>query len=78
MHNALGACTYKHQFSVSCKKICRAEATKMEFVNIDLKHYNPKVGINFLYINWRTKYHYGMFAKFKYNGLCEALVSKPI
>jgi len=48
----------------------------MEYVNIELEHYNHKVGINFWHINWQTKYRYGMFAKFKYKSLCEACIRK--
>ena len=48
----------------------------MEFVNIELEHYNHKVGINFWHMNWQTKYRYGMFAKFKYKNLCEASIRK--
>ena len=48
----------------------------MEFVNVELEHYNHKVGINFWYLTWQTKYRYGMFAKFKYKSLCEACVRK--
>ena len=48
----------------------------MEFVNIELEHYNHKVGINFWYLTWQTKYRYGMFAKFKYKSLCEASIRK--
>ena len=48
----------------------------MKFVNIDLKHYNHKVGINFWHMTWQTKYRYKMFAKFGYASLCEACVRK--
>jgi len=48
----------------------------MEFVNIELRHDNHKVGINFWHMNWQTKYRYNMFAKFKYKNLCEACVRK--
>ena len=48
----------------------------MEFVNIELEHYNHKVGINFWHMNWQTKYRYGMYAKFKYKNLCEASIRK--
>jgi|TARA_B100001964_G_scaffold236415_1_gene298089 putative transposase len=48
----------------------------MEFVNIELEHYNHKVGINFWHLTWQTKYRYGMFAKFKYKSLCEASIRK--
>jgi len=50
----------------------------MEFVNIELEHYNHKVGINFWHLTWQTKYRYGMFAKFKYKGLCEASIRKAV
>ncbi|MCM8787669.1 MAG: transposase, partial [Candidatus Omnitrophica bacterium] len=48
----------------------------MEFVNIELEHYNPKVGINFWHLEWVTKYRYKMFSKFKYKSLCEACIRK--
>ena len=48
----------------------------MEFVNIELKHYNHKVGINFWHLTIQTKYRYGMFGKFKYKNLCEASIRK--
>jgi len=48
----------------------------MEFVNIELEHYNHKVGVNFWHMNWQTKYRYSMFAKFKYKSLCEASIRK--
>ena len=48
----------------------------MEFVNIELEHYNHKVGINFWHMNWQTKYRYNMFAQFKYKSLCEASIRK--
>ena len=48
----------------------------MEFANIELEHYNHKVGINFWHMNWQTKYRYCMFAKFEYKNLAEACVRK--
>jgi putative transposase len=48
----------------------------MEFVNVELEHYNHKVGINFWHLTWQTKYRYNMFAKFKYKSLCEACIRK--
>ena len=48
----------------------------MELVNIELEHYNHKVGMNFWHINWQTKYRYKMFAKFEYKNLCEACIRK--
>ena len=48
----------------------------MEYVNIELEHYNHKVGINFWHMNWQTKYRYKMFAKPKYKNLCEACIRK--
>jgi len=48
----------------------------MEFVNIELEHYNHKVGINFWHLTWQTKYRYKMFAKFEYKSLCEASIRK--
>ena len=48
----------------------------MEYVNIELEHYDHKVGINFWHMNWQTKYRYCMFAKFKYKSLCEACIRK--
>jgi REP element-mobilizing transposase RayT len=49
---------------------------KMEFVNIELEHYNHKVGINFWHFTWQTKYRYNMFAKFEYKNLCDACIRK--
>ncbi len=48
----------------------------MEFVKVELRHDNHKVGINFWHMNWQTKYRYNMFAKFKYQHLCEASIRK--
>ena len=48
----------------------------MEFVNIELEHYNHKVGINFWHLTWQTKYRYKMFAKFQYKNLCDASIRK--
>ena len=48
----------------------------MEFVKVELRHDNHKVGINFWHMNWQTKYRYNMFSKFKYKKLCEACVRK--
>ena len=48
----------------------------MEYVNIELEHYNHKVGINFWHLTFQTKYRYKMFAKFEYNNLCEACILK--
>ena len=48
----------------------------MEFVKVELRHDNHKVGINFWHMNWQTKYRYSMFAKFKYKNLCEASIRK--
>ena len=48
----------------------------MEYVNIELEHYNHKVGINFWHMNWQTKYRYKMFAKFEYKNLAEACIRK--
>ena len=48
----------------------------MAYANIELEHYNHKVGINFWHMNWQTKYRYNMFAKFKYKSLCEASIRK--
>ena len=48
----------------------------MDFVKIELRHDNHKVGINFWHMNWQTKYRYNMFAKFKYKSLCEACIRK--
>ena len=48
----------------------------MEYVNIELEHYNHKVGINFWHLTWQTKYRYKMFAKFEYKNLCEACVRR--
>ena len=43
---------------------------------IELQHYNHKVGINFWYITFQTKYRYKMFSKFEYKNLCEACIRK--
>ena len=48
----------------------------MEYVNIELEHYNHKVGINFWHLTWQTKYRYKMFAKFEYKNLAEACIRK--
>jgi len=48
----------------------------MEYVNIELSHYNHKIGINFWHLTWQTKYRYMMFAKFEYKNLCEASIRK--
>ena len=48
----------------------------MECVNIELEHYNHKVGINFWHITIQTKYRYSMFAKFEYKNLAEACIRK--
>ena len=48
----------------------------MEYVNIELEHYNHKVGINFWHITIQTKYRYQMFAKFEYKNLAEACIRK--
>ena len=48
----------------------------MEYINIELEHYNHKVGINFWHITIQTKYRYQMFAKFEYKNLCEACIRK--
>lgn len=48
----------------------------MEFMNVELEHYNHKVGINFWHLEWVTKYRYDMFSKFKYKNLCEACIRK--
>ena len=48
----------------------------MEYVNIELEHYNHKVGINFWHMNWQTKYRYKMFAKLECKNLCEACIRK--
>ena len=48
----------------------------MEFVKVELRHDNHKVGINFWHMNWQTKYRYNMFTKFKYKNLCEASIRK--
>ena len=48
----------------------------MEFVNVELKHSNHKVGINYWHFEFTTKYRYKMFAKFKYKNLCEASIRK--
>ena len=48
----------------------------MEFVNVELKHHNHKVGINYWHFEFTTKYRYKMFAKFKYKSLIEACIRR--
>ena len=48
----------------------------MEFVNVELKHSNHKVGINYWHMEFKTKYAYKMFAKFKYKSLMEACIRR--
>ena len=48
----------------------------MEFVKVELRHDNHKVGINYWHLEWVTKYSYQMFSKFKYQKLCEACIRK--
>ena len=48
----------------------------MEFVNIELKHSNHKVGINYWHFEFTTKYRYKMFAKFKYKSMIEACIRR--
>ena len=48
----------------------------MEFVKVELRHDNHKVGINYWHLEWVTKYRYQMFSKFKYQRLCEACIRK--
>ena len=48
----------------------------MEFVNVELEHYNHKVGINFWHFEWVTKYRYELFAKPEYKALCECCIRK--
>ena len=48
----------------------------MEYTNIELEHYNHKVGINFWHITIQTKYRYQMFARFEYKNLAEACIRK--
>ncbi|MBL7055157.1 IS200/IS605 family transposase [Candidatus Woesearchaeota archaeon] len=48
----------------------------MEFVKVELRHDNHKVGINYWHLEWVTKYRYQMFSKFKYQKLCEACIRK--
>ncbi len=48
----------------------------MEFVNVELKHSNHKVGINYWHFEFTTKYRYKMFAKFKYKSMIEACIRR--
>lgn len=48
----------------------------MNFKNVELEHYNHKVGVNFWHLTWQTKYRYNMFGKFKYKNLCGACIRK--
>ena len=48
----------------------------MEFVNIELKHSNHKVGINYWHFEFTTKYRYKMFAQFKYKSMIEACIRR--
>ena len=48
----------------------------MDFVNVELNHYNHKVGINYWHIEFTCKYRYKMFAKFKYKSIIEACIRK--
>ena len=48
----------------------------MEFVNVELKHSNHKVGINYWHFEFTTKYRYKMFAKFKYQNMIEACIRR--
>ena len=48
----------------------------MEFVKVELKHSNHKVGINYWHIEFTTKYRYKMFSKPKYKNLIEACIRR--
>lgn len=48
----------------------------MEIKNIELEHYNHKVGINIWHINFGTKYNYHIFKQLKYKNLVEACIRK--
>ena len=48
----------------------------MDFLNIELKHSNHKVGINYWHFEFTTKYRYKMFAKFKYKNMIEACIRR--
>ena len=48
----------------------------MEFVKVELKHSNHKVGINYWHFEFTTKYRYKMFAKFKYKNMIEACIRR--
>lgn len=43
---------------------------------IELEHYNHKVGINIWHMNFGTKYNYNIFKQFKYKSLIEACIRK--
>jgi putative transposase len=48
----------------------------MEFVKVELRHDNHKVGINYWHVEFTTKYRYQMFAKFDYKNLISACIRK--
>jgi len=48
----------------------------MDFVKVELRHDNHKVGINYWHIEFTTKYRYKMFAKFEYKNLISGCVRK--
>ncbi len=48
----------------------------MEFVNVELEHYNHKVGINYWHMEFTTKYRYKMFGKFEYESMIEACIRR--
>jgi len=40
-------------------------------MEIEMKHYPHKVGVNVHHLEWCTKYRYSMFKQDKYKNLCE-------
>jgi putative transposase len=48
----------------------------MDFVKVELRHDNHKVGINYWHMEFTTKYRYQMFGKFEYKNLISACVRK--
>ena len=48
----------------------------MEYVKVELKHSNHKVGINYWHLEFTTKYRYKMFGKLKYKNMIDACIRK--
>ena len=43
-------------------------------MEIEMKHYPHKVGVNVHHLEWCTKYRYSMFKQDKYKNLCETIL----